>query len=470
MENNNGLPLLKLTTAYQSLRESGFDFSTAIGELIDNSVQADAKRIDIKPKIELKNFDSKSEPVPVITQISVFDDGDGMDEETLNGCPQLGYSTRFNDREGLGRFGVGATYASISQCKRTTFCSRRKGAIDYSATYIDLDEIASKSQISIPKPSILYLPKNLEDLCLDSSNTIVVWDKCDRLLSDANGKPIVADEFLNELEEWVSRAYRHKIWNRVEIYINGEKVVPHDPLYLNSKQTKFPDEDNAIERFSTTLDWPVPNSPEETSTISIKLTLLPEAWRMKRGDGGSSKAQKLKIDKNQGISVLRHYREVAYGNFHPMVPKQIDIDRWWGCEINFQPELDECWEIRNVKRGARPTKELRDKLNEIITPEIQKLRKDVQIFWNTSVPTKIFQYVSCIASTLMDKNENVSVPEVQNSLQEIELSVENIKNILKELAVENKWDWTTDGTHRKYEQTQLPFSESDRKKFFWYFS
>ena len=51
MERQEGLPLLELETAYKSLRESGFDFVTAIGELIDNSIQAEAKRIEIKPKI-----------------------------------------------------------------------------------------------------------------------------------------------------------------------------------------------------------------------------------------------------------------------------------------------------------------------------------------------------------------------------------------------------------------------------------
>ena len=132
-----GLPLLKLGTAYQSLRETGFDFSTAIGELIDNSVQANAKRIDIIPKIVEKRLEGKGKPVSVITQVVVLDDGDGMDEETLNGCPQLGFSTRYDDRDGLGRFGVGATYASISQCKRTTFCSCSKGTGNFLATYIE---------------------------------------------------------------------------------------------------------------------------------------------------------------------------------------------------------------------------------------------------------------------------------------------------------------------------------------------
>ena len=204
-----GLPLLELGTAYQSLRESGFDFSTAIGELIDNSIQANAKRIEIIPKIEEKKLEGVEGSVSVITQVSVVDDGDGMDEETLNGCPQLGFSTRYNDREGLGRFGVGATYAAISQCKRATFCSCPKGKGDLIATYIDLDEIAGDTQIDIPKPSESYLPDNLKDINFDNPSTIVVWDKCDRLQSDANGKPIQADEHLKELKNWVSRAYRY---------------------------------------------------------------------------------------------------------------------------------------------------------------------------------------------------------------------------------------------------------------------
>ena len=56
MNEEKGLPLLELGTAYQSLRDSGFNFTTAIGELIDNSIQANAKRIDIIPKIKQRQF------------------------------------------------------------------------------------------------------------------------------------------------------------------------------------------------------------------------------------------------------------------------------------------------------------------------------------------------------------------------------------------------------------------------------
>ena len=469
MEEQNGLPLLELRTAYQSLRESGFDFSTAIGELIDNSVQAKAKRIDVIPKIVKKKPKGKKKPVSVITQVSVVDDGEGMDEETLNGCPQLGFSTRFNDRDGLGRFGVGATYASISQCKRTIFCSRSKGIGNFLATYIDLDEISENIQTDIPKPSESHLPEDLEDMHFDHSSTIVVWDKCDRLRSDANGNPIEADELLGELKNWVSRAYRYVIWSGVEIYIKDKKICAYDPLYLNTDQSEFPSDPCATERFSGSFDWPIPNSAGKTSSISVKLALLPEEWRRVQGDGGRPHARERRIPENEGLSVLRHHREVAFGNFYPIVPKQEEIDRWWGCEINFEPELDECWEIKNIKRGARPTEELREKLKEILAPKIRELRKEIQNHWKTGIPTNIFRNIRQIALSLIKKNGSVTATDVQGLLSGQTISIDDISQVLEDLAIENRWDWTTDGTQRSYSplsSERLSELESEREMCF----
>ena len=454
MKEQEGLPLLELGTAYQSLRESGFDFSTAIGELIDNSVQAKAKRIDIIPKID----------EAVITQISVVDDGDGMDEETLNGCPQLGFSTRYNDRKGLGRFGVGATYASISQCKRTIFCSRSKGTGDFLATYIDLDEIANNIQTDIPKPSKAYLPNNLAEISFDNSSTIVVWEGCDRLRSDPNGNPIQANELLRGLKNWVSRAYRHIIWRDVDIYIAGDKVFAYDPLYLKNDRPEFLRDSCATVKLSESFDWPIPEASGKISRVSVKLTLLPEEWRRRRGDGGSQDARERRIPENRGVSILRHHREVAFSNFYPVVPRQEDIDRWWGCEINFEPELDECWEVKNIKRGARPTKELRNKLKGLLTPEIHKLRKDIRNYWRRGTPNNIFQDICRIALSLMKENGSVTASEVLDQLSGGVISIGHISQVLEDLAVEEGWDWTTDGTHRSYHPLSPTLSELESER------
>ena len=469
MKEQEGLPLLELGTAYQSLRESGFDFSTAIGELIDNSVQANAKRIDINPIIEQKELDDTDESIPVITQVYVIDDGDGMDEASLNGCPQLGFSTRYNDRNGFGRFGVGATYASISQCRRTTFCSRPKRTDDFLATYIDLDEIKNKTQIDIPKPNKVYLPEIPEDINIDNSSTIVIWDKCDRLHSDANGKPTKSSDLLDSLKEWVSRAYRYTIWDGVEIYINNEKILAYDPLYLNTSQTKFPEDQPSTVKCTKLIEWDVPGSQGKTSTISVKLTLLPEAWRTEQGDGGREPAVKRRIPENQGISILRRHREIAFGNFYPMVPGQIPIDRWWGCEINFEPDLDECWEVKNVKRGVRPIEELRNELRKHLSSPISQMRKEIQDYWRIGISTDIVQHVYETASSLMEDDNSTSAQEIKSLLSEMEISIEDISRILEDLAEQKKWDWTTDGTQRSYytpSSHQLSKWESERKTCF----
>ena len=367
----------------------------------------------------------RSKPVSVITQIAVVDDGNGMDADKLNSCPQLGFSTRYN-RKGLGRFGVGATYASISQCKHTVFYSRPNGTGNYKATYIDLDEIANKTQTDIPIPNEVHLPKDLEEITSDNSSTIVVWQECDRLQCDANGRPIESSELLDELKEWVSRAYRYKIWDGAEIYINNEKIFAHDPLYLNTSQTKFPDDQLSTVKCIKSIKWDIPNSQGKTSTITVKLTLLPEEWRTERGDGGREPAVKRRIPKNEDISILRDHREIAFRNLYPAVPSQLDIDRWWGCEINFEPDIDECWEVKNIKRGANPIKELRNELKKLLTPNIHALRKDIQNYWKTGIPVNKSKHVQDIALSLMKKNNSVSPLEVESDLTDTEISIDNI--------------------------------------------
>ena len=468
MDEQKGLPFIKPGTAYQSFRESGFDFATAIGELIDNSIDAEAKRIEIIPKIAVKKLEGRSKPVSVITQIAVVDDGNGMDADKLNSCPQLGFSTHYN-RKGLGRFGVGATYASISQCKRTVFYSRPNGTGNYKSTYIDLDEIENKTQIYIPIPNEVHLPKDLEEVTSDNSSTIVVWQECDRLQCDANGRPIESSELLGELKEWVSRAYRYKIWDGVEIYINNEKILAHDPLYLNTSQTNFPNDPFSTEIPIKSIKWDVPNSPGTTSTITVKLTLLPGEWRKNKGDGGREHAVKRRIPENEDISILRDQREIAFRNLYPTVPSQLDIDRWWGCEINFEPDLDECWEVKNIKRGANPIKELRNELKKLLTPEILALRKDIQNYWKTGVPVNKSKVVQDLASSIMKESNSVSPLEVKNDLIDTEISIDDVSQVLEEYAVEKKWDWTTDGVHRTYtplSSQQFSELESERKTCF----
>ena len=98
----------------QSLRKSDFDCYSAYGEVIDNSIQADAKNIKIE--FESVTRGTGKNQKEIIDKVIFADDGTGMSLEVLENCLTLGWSSRYNDRRGIGRFGVGAILAALHEC------------------------------------------------------------------------------------------------------------------------------------------------------------------------------------------------------------------------------------------------------------------------------------------------------------------------------------------------------------------
>ncbi len=99
----NDNPIIPAPTAIETFRDSGYkNTAAALDELIDNSIEADAKTIQVLTFEEPVILPSRT--VHRIKQIAVYDDGDGMDQETLQLTLQFGMGTRLNSRRGIGRF------------------------------------------------------------------------------------------------------------------------------------------------------------------------------------------------------------------------------------------------------------------------------------------------------------------------------------------------------------------------------
>jgi integrase len=132
------------------------------------------------------------------------------------------------------------------------------------------------------------------------------------------------------------------------------------------------------------FDWQVPGHPDRHGRVEVTMTLLPEKFRPRRGAGGEQLAKERRIDENEGISILRAGREIFYGVLPGVQPSthKVDIDRWIGIEIRFTPELDERFQVRNVKKGAEPINGLRDKLKDIIWKTVMTARKQIQSHWD----------------------------------------------------------------------------------------
>ena len=369
--------LVNDATALWSMRNSDFDAYSAFGEVVDNSIQAGAKNIkihvDYKPRVK-KEFE-------VIERIAFGDDGAGMTPEVLHHCMQLGYSSRYDDRSGIGRFGVGMTLAAINQCKRVETYSKVKSG-EWLGTYFDLDEIMSRppKMPNIPVPKKKEIPKEFSPLVGKQSGTLVIWATYDR-------QPDHASEMLKEMHIWLGRTYRMFIWEGVKIELNGVIVKAIDPLYVNTKKTAFENDPPAKEFKPLKIQWPVPlqdkpKGASDESEIVIRMSLIDKKLREYRGSGANAEATARCIDRNEGVSILRNKREVFYGAI-PYWPgaEFKDIDRWWGCEISFDAVLDRSFLVKNIKRGAVPTSELKDAIYDQITPTRDSAVEMVQDHW-----------------------------------------------------------------------------------------
>lgn len=376
------VPLIAADKALISLRSSGHDYCSAVGEVVDNSLQADANTIRVRVFTTKKTIGKNKRATEVVERLAIGDDGDGMEVEVLHNALKLGYSTRYGDRTGMGRFGVGAKMGGISQAKRIDIYSRQDNNAPWLHTYIDLDEIEAQKMEHIPPPQTSDLPDGCEDL-VGGKGTLVVWSKTDRLEESESGGGRRADTVRTDLVRYLARTFRKFLDKGITIEFDGQAVFPHDPLFLMSS-TRFhagaePDPIGEI-RVTEAIEFPIPSDSARKSRVHVTLSLLPKDFRRERGAGGNDFAKERRINENEGVSILRADREIFNG-FLSGVQPSLDgrpIDRFIGKEIRFEPDLDECFHVRNVKKGAEPIEGLRDKLKEKIFNSMKTLRDEVR--------------------------------------------------------------------------------------------
>ncbi|WP_027356611.1 ATP-binding protein [Desulfofundulus thermocisternus] len=375
--------LILAEQALESWRDSGFDLATAAGEPVDNSIEANARFIRIKT-IEGKNDEGRK----VVEKIIFADDGVGIQPEILARTLQMGFSTRYNQRKGLGRFGVGLKLAGLSQAKRIEIYTRPIGSDKYFYTFLDLDMVADKSQKDIRAVAVEGYPAEYEDLMQYpdgtpfASGTLVIWSKVDRIV-DGGRYGTSIKERIDDLVKFLARAYRKFIDNGLHIELNGKKIELHDPLFLleNPRATKIFGEDlraEIIDAGKIQIDG---------HEVEVTVTLLPEIVRKKKGEGArkgsASRFKELEIFDNEGkISILRNGREIYYNIIPKMLPGGVkEQDRYIGIEVSFPAELDEYFQVRHVKRGAEPVSKLREELREFLKKPVIVARNKIAETW-----------------------------------------------------------------------------------------
>lgn len=379
-------PLTQAGQALESSRDSGFDLSAAVGEVVDNSAEAGASKVRIRTM--------RTDDGTTIDQIGMADDGAGIDPDILANVLSLGYSSRYNSRTGMGRFGMGLKLASLSQGRRIDVYTRRLDSPVVFHTYLDLDEVERGDQDVLTVDELDAFPADYADLMTTpktgevfTSGTLVVWSKVDRL---AEGGRFGAslDERLKDLVKFLARAYRKFIDQGLFIELDNTAISLHDPLFVLQNP-------RVIEKFGKDLRAEkLHAAPEATFEIDghevhVTVTLLPRELRQHKGKGGratrgTEEFRDLYIPDNEGkISILRQNREIYYDLVPKLYPGGKErLDRYIGVEVSFPAALDEYFQVRNVKRGAEPVSKLRERLRNDLKKPIEAARKMIREYWD----------------------------------------------------------------------------------------
>ncbi len=308
---------------------------------MDNAIEASATVVDVSI-LEKPGTDERS--------VAVTDNGDGMHHRLMQVALQFGGSTRFNSRQGLGRYGMGLPCGALSQARRVDLFSwQRPGHVWW--TYLDMDEIVEKHQDFVP-PAQQVRASSLPFKVQSQTGTVVVLTKCDRLEYKRTSALIA------RLRYELGRIFRGVLARGIALRLNAAPIDAIDPLFITGSGL------TGARPFGPPLELRVRVPDRSSSTVTVSFSELPvDTWHSL-----SNKAKRQHaIAKGAGVSIVRAGREIDHGWYFMGDKRRENYDDWWRCQIAFEPVLDELFGVTHTKQRINPT----DALNEILTPHIE---------------------------------------------------------------------------------------------------
>jgi hypothetical protein len=366
---------LNASTVIESLRDNGYTNSAyALAELIDNSLQATATRVELGFVEEQKSKDGKRTPYTV-SAISLWDNGIGMDAETLRVAMQFGGGTHRNDSNGMGKFGMGLPNSSISQCKRVEVWSWQDGKKP-NYTYLDVDEMKSGDLEDVPVPLESEIPEQYRKAfftTLPTSGTLVIWSKLDRL-SWKTGKSIYRHcehlvgrmyrDFISDQNIKIeSVTYRKSNSDTLDVW-EKETFKANDPMYLikktsldelpgNYKNEAFFEQ---VDKETVSVEYIDHNGDPKRDDVIITTSIVKKSIAKKilkettSSLGGTVYGKH--CGKNIGVSIVRANRELVLRDSFLSSGLRESTGRFLGIEVSFPPTLDAVFGVTNNKQDA----------------------------------------------------------------------------------------------------------------------
>jgi hypothetical protein len=321
----------------EGLRDTGYDFNTALADIIDNSIDADASLISVNIR-----FEADGE-----TLIAISDNGCGMDDNDLLNGMTYGAEGKFNPKR-LGKFGLGLKTASTAFARRLSVISRPDSKSELLKAVWDLDHVARNNIWELQRPDTDQTERDLfNEVASTSSGTLVVWTKVDRLLksgpsSTRRSLKRALDKIVNDFCQHASMVYQRFLdrndsrARNIEIRINGVSIQPWDPFCTIEPETKMVAMEEKEAEFEN----------GDIAKFTIKAYVIP---RREQFSTTSAATEALVQNNMQGIYIYRENRLIHPADWLGMFSKEPHISLL-RVEFSFNHELDEAFQV-DIKKS-----------------------------------------------------------------------------------------------------------------------
>lgn len=338
----------------ESLRNIGYTMETALADIIDNSITAQASKISVQ--FEWCNGD------PWIVTI---DDGYGMSKETLLQAMRFGSYSPIRDRDlnDLGRFGLGMKTASISQCRRVTVCTKQDDGIYCCEWDLDLlgNSLSSEWMLRVFKESEIANDGLLDRLVQETlsnitSGTIVLWRKLDSVLKGTDRE--CSETKFNDIMD-NARKHLETVFHR---FLNPDYVGQALKLDFNRSGLK------AYNPFGPSIparqELPQETIYVEGGEIQIQPYILPHRSHVSQQDYDLYAGDEGYLQ-NQGFYVYRNKRLIMKATWFKLIKKE-ELNKLIRVRIDIPNCLDHLWNININKSQVSPPEVVRKQLKKII--------------------------------------------------------------------------------------------------------
>lgn len=312
-----------------SLKSLGYTIEAAVADLVDNSIAAQARHIDV-----VFSWDGRN------SWVAVVDDGNGMTEDEIVTAMTIAakgprISRGPND---LGRFGMGLKTASFSQARKVIVTAAPPDGPRHIRAW-DLDLVMESGEWRLLR-NVDPADAAILDRLWTGRGTVVLWrhlhqfDRPGITAGDTASQKHFYEDIRGRIEPHLGMVFCRFLGGKrdISLTIGGNAVAPWDPFLRNQRFVKrLPPEHIPISGHTMDVEGFVLPHPRHLGEEQAQLAAGPHGWLDQQGFYIYRRDRLIVAGGWLGIRGFRKEDKYMLARIAVDIPAELDLE--WGIDV-----------------------------------------------------------------------------------------------------------------------------------------